>query len=145
MTIELDNLSPKELKALIAGAEEQLQHARAAQVQSVKGKIEKLLRDNGLSLSDVYPTRAKSSGTAAKRKVEPKYRNPRDPSQTWSGRGRQPAWFANALKGRGVTVDSLMIGRPTNSVAPTKKAGSRKATTSAIGRAGKKSSTRKKS
>ena len=30
--------------------------------------------------------------------VMPKYRNPDDPSETWSGRGRQPLWLVAALK-----------------------------------------------
>ena len=31
-------------------------------------------------------------------KVFPKYRNPADPSETWSGRGKQPRWLVLALK-----------------------------------------------
>ena len=30
-------------------------------------------------------------------KVEPKFRNPRDPSDTWSGRGKQPRWVTELL------------------------------------------------
>ena len=30
--------------------------------------------------------------------VAPKYRNPSNPFETWSGRGRQPRWLAAALK-----------------------------------------------
>ncbi len=30
--------------------------------------------------------------------VAPKYRNPDIPSETWSGRGRQPRWLTAALK-----------------------------------------------
>lgn len=30
-------------------------------------------------------------------KVEPKFRNPKDPSQTWSGRGKQPRWVIELL------------------------------------------------
>jgi DNA-binding protein H-NS len=30
-------------------------------------------------------------------KVIPRYKNPEDPSETWSGRGRQPRWLAAAL------------------------------------------------
>jgi DNA-binding protein H-NS len=29
--------------------------------------------------------------------VFPKYRNPQEPSETWSGRGRQPRWLTTAL------------------------------------------------
>ena len=28
--------------------------------------------------------------------VAPKYRNPKDPSQTWTGRGRRPTWIVEA-------------------------------------------------
>jgi DNA-binding protein H-NS len=31
-------------------------------------------------------------------KVPPKFRNPDDPSQTWTGRGRQPRWLAAQLR-----------------------------------------------
>jgi DNA-binding protein H-NS len=30
-------------------------------------------------------------------KVTPKFKNPQDPSQTWSGRGKQPRWIAELL------------------------------------------------
>ena len=31
-------------------------------------------------------------------RVFPKYRNPNEPSETWSGRGKQPRWLTAALK-----------------------------------------------
>ena len=123
MAIDLKNLSPKELLALIANANAQMHDAHAAQVRSVKQKIETLLRSSGLTLNDVYPARAKkrSGKKGAKGAVAPKYRNPSDPTKTWSGRGRQPAWFAKALKRRGVTVDSLLIGSAAKPAAPLAK------------------------
>jgi DNA-binding protein H-NS len=41
-------------------------------------------------------------------RVLPKYRNPLSPSQTWSGRGKTPHWFANALK-MGRKIDDFRI------------------------------------
>jgi DNA-binding protein H-NS len=32
------------------------------------------------------------------RKVAPKYRNPKDPSETWAGRGAMPRWMAAQIK-----------------------------------------------
>jgi DNA-binding protein H-NS len=43
-------------------------------------------------------------------KVIPKYRNPEPPSETWSGRGRQPHWVAKQLRS-GMKVDDLLIAR----------------------------------
>ena len=41
-------------------------------------------------------------------RVFPKYRNPNEPSETWSGRGKQPRWLAAALK-TGHTIEEFVI------------------------------------
>lgn len=43
-------------------------------------------------------------------KVHPKYRNPDRPSETWSGRGKQPRWVKTQLR-LGKKVDDLLIAR----------------------------------
>jgi DNA-binding protein H-NS len=40
--------------------------------------------------------------------VSPKYRNPNQPSKTWSGRGKRPRWLAAALKS-GKRLDDFRI------------------------------------
>ena len=123
MAVDLKSLSPKELQALIAGAHAQMQEARGNMIQDVRKKIDALLNLSRLSLAEVYPTRGgkKTSSKKGIGSVAPKYRNPSDPSETWSGRGRQPLWFAEAIKKRAVTVESLLIGGAPKA-APTAKA-----------------------
>jgi len=123
MAIDLKSLSPKELQALIAGANAQMQEARGNMIQDVRKKIDALLKLSGLSLAEVYPTRGgkKTSSKKGIGSVAPKYRNPSHPSETWSGRGRQPLWFAAAIRKRGVTAESLLIGGASKA-APTAKA-----------------------
>jgi DNA-binding protein H-NS len=41
-------------------------------------------------------------------RVFPKYRNPDEPSETWSGRGKQPRWLSTALK-TGHTIEEFAI------------------------------------
>jgi DNA-binding protein H-NS len=41
-------------------------------------------------------------------KVFPKYRNPSDPSETWSGRGKEPRWLTAALEA-GHTIGEFVI------------------------------------
>jgi len=109
MAINLETLSPAELKALIANAQSQMQAARANHVKEVREKIERLLKSSGLALADVYPTRGGKGTKGPKSVVAPKYRNPANATQTWSGRGKRPLWFVQALKKRGTTVESLLI------------------------------------
>ena len=41
-------------------------------------------------------------------KVLPKYRNPKNPAETWSGRGKQPRWLTAQLRS-GKTVKDFLI------------------------------------
>jgi len=128
MAIDLKALSPKELQALIAGANAQMQEAHATQVRTVREKIDGLLKSAGLTLDEVYPTR-RSKGTKGSKKssVAPKYRNPANPEQTWSGRGKRPLWLAGALKKRGVALESFLIEADAAKTVAPKKASTKKA------------------
>jgi DNA-binding protein H-NS len=89
----------------------------------VLAQIVTLAKQAGLTAADI--TQAMGSGKAAKaakgpkavkkgtlagKKVAPKYRNPANPEQTWTGRGVSPTWV-QALKAAG-TLDSALIAQP---------------------------------
>lgn len=71
---------------------------------------------HGFDLSDLFSaTRPPSSGAAkavakTRKPVEAKYVHPTDASLNWSGRGRTPKWFEEALS-NGETRESLEIKR----------------------------------
>ena len=125
MAVNLETLSPKELQALIADAQSKMKAAHANLIQDVRKKMDALLSISGLTLAEVYPTRGRRKAAGKKGStgsVAPKYRDPSDASKTWSGRGRQPLWFVESLKRRGVTAESLLIAGASKAVAPAKKA-----------------------
>ena len=63
-------------------------------------------------------------------------------SKTWSGRGKQPLWFADAVKKRGVSAESLLIdGSTITTKAPAKAA--KKAVKKATKKAIKETATKK--
>lgn len=137
MAINLKSLSPAELQALIKSAEAQMDSARKSHIQEVRSKIEALLKNSGLSLSEVYPTRGGKGTKGPKAVVAPKYRNPENQTQTWSGRGKRPLWFVEATKKRGVTAESLLIaGAPKTTPA-------KSATKKAVAKATRKASPKK--
>ena len=121
MAVKLDGLSPKELQTLIAQAQSKMESARAEHIQRVKAKIDALLKAEGLQLAEIYTGRGGKRGKRAGAGV-PKYRNPADPSQTWTGHGKKPTWFQLALKKSGVTAEALLITQATKKKAPVKKA-----------------------
>ncbi|GAB3791870.1 H-NS histone family protein [Dyella agri] len=146
MAVNLKVLSPSELQALINNAQAQMSDARKNLVQDVRTKIDSILKESGLTLDEVYHRRGtkkakpgKVSNSLKGTTIAPKYRNPEDASQTWTGRGRKPSWVAEALRKRGVTLDSLLIG---NGKTTTKKA-PKKAAKKAVKKAVKKMARRK--
>ncbi|WP_430390231.1 H-NS family nucleoid-associated regulatory protein [Dyella sp. 20L07] len=126
MAVNLKALSATELQALIQDASAHLDGARKNLVKDVRAKIDSILKESGLSLDDVYHRRAAKQTKGGKSTlkgstVAPKYRNPENPADVWTGRGRQPAWVVAALKKRGVTKEDLLIGGE-KTKATTKKA-----------------------
>jgi DNA-binding protein H-NS len=112
------NAPPVELQALIKNAEAQMESVRKNHVKEVRTKIDGILASAGLTIREVYPTR----GGKHKAAVAPKYRNPDNTAQTWSGRGKRPTWFVIALKKKGMTAESLQIAGATAKATPAKKA-----------------------
>jgi DNA-binding protein H-NS len=58
--------------------------------------------------------------------VPPKYRNPQNPEETWSGRGLTPKWLTAAIKG-GKSADDFLIRGAVPSKKATKPKRARKA------------------
>jgi DNA-binding protein H-NS len=94
---------------------EEIGRVLSVRLTSEKRELEKRLAQlrrerDGRSL-DGADARAAKDMPRARRKypqVFPKYRNPTEPSETWSGRGKQPRWLAAALK-TGHTIEEFVI------------------------------------
>ncbi len=108
MSIDLKKLTNSQLNDLINKAGKRKEELAVETVQKVRDRISKILNDEGLTLEDVFGNR-RGRAKSVKFKVKPKYRNPADPSQLWSGRGLKPRWFAAALAA-GKKEKDLLIG-----------------------------------
>lgn len=106
MTYELDGLSLKDLKKLekdvvaTIGSYETRAKAQALAELDVKA------RELGFSLAELTGAVVSSKGKRAP--ASPKHRHPENPSETWSGRGRKPAWFVAALE-NGADINILLV------------------------------------
>jgi DNA-binding protein H-NS len=82
--------------------------AISEKIAARRGELEAQLSE--LSRHDPTGTRGKARGRRPMGSIPPKYRNPKDPSQTWAGRGLQPLWLRDALKA-GKKLDSFLIAK----------------------------------
>lgn len=97
MSIDLKKLTNAQLNDLMNKAAKRKEELAVETLQKVRDRINKILGDEGLTLDQVFGARRGGRGKTVKFKVKPKYRNPADPSQVWTGRGLKPRWFAAAL------------------------------------------------
>ncbi len=100
MDIKIGKLSLKELKALSKKVDAAIASHEQRQQREARRALEKVAKDYGMAIDDIIATTPKKRKGPAKSKAKPsapKYRNPKDPKQTWSGRGRRPEWFKSAL------------------------------------------------
>jgi DNA-binding protein H-NS len=84
-----------------------------AKITAEKKQLEKRLEQIGRLPSD-RSTGVNRSGAGRERRpyprVLPKFRNPLQPSETWSGRGKKPRWMTKLLKS-GRKMDDFRIGQ----------------------------------
>jgi DNA-binding protein H-NS len=103
---DLQSLSYKELRDLHARIGDEIQTRKQAEKSNVQKKVMELVQSAGFDIDDIV---GKTSSKSLKgRKIAPKYRNPKNPDETWTGRGRQPKWLAQELS-RGRSLKSFLI------------------------------------
>ena len=103
--MDLNNLSLDELKALQNDVAVAIFNYEKRKKAEALAAVEETARAAGYSLKELLGDEKPSK---AKTKAEPKYANPADPNQTWTGRGRKPKWV-EALLVSGKTLEDLAI------------------------------------
>lgn len=107
MSIDLSQMSRKELLQLQEDVAVALKEAEQRELSEAMKAVEQAAAQYGYSLDEVLGTSQKAQ-TSKKTKAAPKYRNPENPSETWTGRGRKPHWVHKALTD-GVDISELEI------------------------------------
>jgi DNA-binding protein H-NS len=88
----LKTMSSKELKQVIDQAQTLLTERQEREKAELKEKMAAMAAEAGLNLRELMNDgRGRSSSNG-----EVKYRHPRNPELTWSGRGRRPNWMSGA-------------------------------------------------
>lgn len=101
--IDLDVLSLDELKTLERDVAKAIQNFENRRKKEAVAAIEAVAREHGYALSELTASAPKKKAAAAA-----KYQHPENPALTWSGRGRRPAWFIEAME-NGTPEEELLI------------------------------------
>jgi DNA-binding protein H-NS len=90
--VDLEKMSIEELKSLKAMIDHTIERRREENRAEVKKKIAMIAEEHGFSVDELMGRGKGKKGTSAA-----KFRNPANPAQTWTGRGRKPQWLIEGL------------------------------------------------
>ena len=102
----LDKMSLADLKAAAPMIAQKIAEREDDEKDAVKAELAELAKSKGFEMADLFGNAPKAA--KERKPVAPKYRNPADGSQTWTGRGRKPKWVTEALDAGG-SMDDFLI------------------------------------
>ncbi|UWQ92201.1 H-NS histone family protein [Aliisedimentitalea scapharcae] len=106
MSVDLSNMSRHELAELRTKIDAAIAEAEVREKAAALQAVKDAAAEHGFTFEEI--AKAANTGAGKRAKAAPKYRNPDNHEETWSGRGRKPQWIHAALT-RGLDVSDLEI------------------------------------
>jgi DNA-binding protein H-NS len=100
----IDKMTYAELAQLRTQIDRLMVEKQNAERVALRQKLADMAKEHGLSLEEVLGKGRKGKGSVA-----PKYRDPKNPDNTWTGRGRMPRWMVAATRGGKSSKDDFLI------------------------------------
>lgn len=98
-------MSREELETLKTDIDKRLVELEKEQRTAALSEMREIAKRHGVSMEEMVElATANASPTGAL----PKYRDPANPSNTWTGRGRKPKWLVAALEA-GADIEEFAI------------------------------------
>ena len=105
---DISNLSVEELKKLQVEAEALIASKKDQAVEDAYQQIVDIADNVGLSIEQILEFGATKRKKSTRKSVEPRYRSKKNPSETWTGRGKQPRWLVAELES-GAKLEDFLI------------------------------------
>ena len=112
--LAVEDLIEKPLKDLLVLQERlnaAIERKKTTEKTDLAKQLRELARANGFELEDLVAVNVKKDRKPREnsgQKAEPKYRNPNNSEQMWSGRGLKPKWLQQLIDG-GASLESFKI------------------------------------
>ena len=108
MKPDISNLSVAELEKLTDEAGALIESKKEQELDAAYDKITEIAASVGVTLDELVARGNKTTKTTTRKPVAPRYRNPENQQETWTGRGKQPRWLAGKLAG-GAKLEDFLI------------------------------------
>ena len=108
MMPDISNLSVEQLKRLQAEAEALIATKKDQAIEDAYNQILAIADNLGLSIEQILEVGENKRKKTPRKTVEPRYRSKANPSDTWTGRGKQPRWLVAELE-KGAKLEDFLI------------------------------------
>nr|VFK26196.1 MAG: DNA-binding protein H-NS [Candidatus Kentron sp. MB]VFK30838.1 MAG: DNA-binding protein H-NS [Candidatus Kentron sp. MB]VFK75259.1 MAG: DNA-binding protein H-NS [Candidatus Kentron sp. MB] len=105
---DLSEIAFQDLVKLRNELDASIDSRREQEKQQLLQEIRENVSARGFSMAEIFGGHELIKPSRHRLPVTPKYHNPDNPEQKWSGRGRKPAWIV-ALLEEGKSLDELLI------------------------------------
>ena len=104
--VDLEKMSYAELAELRNQADRMMVQKQNSERVALREKMTAMAKENGFDIRELLDgRRGKGKGGT----VAVKYRDPKNPANTWTGRGRAPRWMVAAMKGGKAKKEDFLI------------------------------------
>ena len=100
----LEKMTYAELTEMEAKIERIKLEKQNSERAAVRKQLMDMAKEHGFDIRELMDGRKKGKGTVAA-----KYRDPKNPENTWTGRGRMPRWMVAATRGGKANKDDFLI------------------------------------
>lgn len=101
---DLEKMSYAELGEMEAQIERLKTEKQNAERISLRQRLTDLAKQHGFNIHELFARGRKGKGTVAV-----KYRDSKNPGNTWTGRGRMPRWMTAATKGGKAKKEDFLV------------------------------------
>jgi DNA-binding protein H-NS len=98
----LDKMSYAELAEMEVQIDRLKSEKQGAERSALRQRLVDIAKEHGFDIHDLF-------GKGRKGTVAVKYRDPKNPENTWTGRGRMPRWMSAATKGGKARKEDFLI------------------------------------
>ena len=108
--VDISGLSIEELWGLREEIGSRIGHLQEEAARKAFEQMEQVAAGVGMSLKELVEKFGPKTRTKPRKNNIVRYRNPQNPEETWSGRGRKPNWIDRELQGGGKLEDYAVAG-----------------------------------
>jgi DNA-binding protein H-NS len=103
--MNIESMTLEELETLAADVRARIEELRRERVAELRRSLEQQAKEAGV---DIRVLLGKRRQARAQTSLAPRYRDPEDPTRTWCGVGKRPAWYREAIAA-GITPEQMAV------------------------------------